>query len=122
MSINNAFLNDIIHEIVFMKQPEGFEDPYCQSHVCKLNKALYGLKQALRAWYDKLKQALFEKDCQNSVSDTSLFILKQNSHMTYVLIYVNSHHWFKCFIYSSTCTRSQQLVCLKDSWLCKVFS
>ena len=72
-----------------MRQPPGFESSDYPSFVCKLNKALYGLKQAPRAWFDKLKTALQTKGFQNSISDSSLFIFKENSAVTYVLVYVD---------------------------------
>lgn len=55
----------------------------------KLRKAIYGLKQAPRAWYSELKSFLLRSGFQNSVSDTSLFILCHDRHFVYVLVYVD---------------------------------
>jgi len=40
MDVKSAFLNGVISEEVFVKQPPGFED----LKVYKLKKSLYGLK------------------------------------------------------------------------------
>ena len=40
MDVKSAFLNGIINEEVFVKQPPGFEDQNFPGHVFKLKKAL----------------------------------------------------------------------------------
>ena len=50
MDVKIAFLNGVIEEEIYIKQPEWFVVHGKESHVCKLKKALYGIKQAPRAW------------------------------------------------------------------------
>jgi hypothetical protein len=49
MGVKSAFLNGVIQEEVFVRQPLGFENPKFPNRVYKLSKALYGLKQAQRS-------------------------------------------------------------------------
>jgi hypothetical protein len=49
MDVKSAFLNGVIHEEVYVRQPPGFESPKCPDRVYKLSNALYELKQAPRA-------------------------------------------------------------------------
>jgi hypothetical protein len=49
MDVKSAFLNGVIQEEVYVRQPVGFENPKYPNRVYKLSKALYGFKQAPRA-------------------------------------------------------------------------
>jgi hypothetical protein len=44
MDVKGTYLNSLLEEMVYMKQPEGYEDGTGQ--VCKLIKTTYDLKQA----------------------------------------------------------------------------
>jgi len=46
MDVKTAFLRGMLHEEVYVEQPQGFEVEDQRTHVCRLKKALYGLKQA----------------------------------------------------------------------------
>jgi hypothetical protein len=54
MDIKGAYLNGILQEIIYMRQPEGFGDG--TSRVCKLIKTPYGLKQSGQEWNKQLDE------------------------------------------------------------------
>ena len=89
IDVNTAFLQGHLDEEVFMCQPPGFTDSDRPSHVCRLRKAIYGLKQAPRAWYSELKSFLLSVGFQNSLADTSLFILRHEGKFVYLLVYID---------------------------------
>jgi hypothetical protein len=62
MDLKSLFLNgpSPLHELVYVKQPPGFENPNFPNHIYKLDKMLYELKQAPRAWYNHLKELLVD--------------------------------------------------------------
>jgi histone deacetylase 1/2 len=89
LDIQNAFLNGVLEEEVFMRQPPGFEDPTRPSHLCYLQKAIYGLKQAPRAWHARLSTVLGSLGFRASTADTSLFILSRADITMFLLVYVD---------------------------------
>ncbi|GKF63350.1 retrovirus-related pol polyprotein from transposon TNT 1-94, partial [Tanacetum coccineum] len=77
MDVKTAFLNNILHEEVYVSQPDRFVDQDNPNHVYKLKKALYGLKQAPRAWYDLLSKFLLSHKFSKGTVDPTLFIRRQ---------------------------------------------
>jgi len=87
--INNAFLNGLLEEEVYMVQPLGFVSTD-STLVCKLRKALYGLKQAPRAWFERLKAALVHFGFVPSRCDPpSMFTKHAIKQSTFILVYVD---------------------------------
>ena len=75
IDIKSAFLNGVLEEEVYMKQPKGFITKGAESMVCKLNKSLYGLKQAPAVWYKTLADCLALIGNQTLWSEESIFVL-----------------------------------------------
>jgi hypothetical protein len=89
MDVLSAFLNGVLEEEVYVRQPPGFESEKYPHQVYKLRKALYGLKQAPRAWYGRLRGFLFERDFEMEKVDKTLFLLKQGKEILIMLVYVD---------------------------------
>ena len=84
LDIKNAFLYGDMDTIVYMKQPDGYNDG--TDRVCKLVKSLYGLKQSPRMWYQRLSSALVKMGFTKSIHDEALFI---SDAPVWCLIYVD---------------------------------
>jgi hypothetical protein len=84
MNVKSAFLNGVIQEKVYVRQPPGFESPKYPDRVYKLSKALYGLKQASRAWYARLKIFLLEHGYVMGSVDKTLFTLNHGTDFFYL--------------------------------------
>ena len=50
MDVKTAFLNGFLKEELYMKQPEGFDNPKGANKVCKLQRSIYGPVQASQSW------------------------------------------------------------------------
>jgi hypothetical protein len=77
MDVKSAFLNGVLEEEVYVRQPLGFESEKYPHWVYKLMKALHGLMQAPRAWYSRLRGVLFERGFKMGKVDQTLFLLRQ---------------------------------------------
>jgi len=89
LDIHNAFLNGILNEEVYMKQPLGFVDSILPSYMCRFHKSLYGLKHATQAWYTRLNDFLLFIGFRASKVDTSLFIFSVGTDICYLLVYID---------------------------------
>ena len=89
MDVKSAFLNEILHEEVFVEQPKGFQDPHFPNHVLRLKKALYGLKQAPRAWYDRLTSYLLDHGFKRGQADWTLFVQRDEKYLVVAQVYVD---------------------------------
>jgi hypothetical protein len=89
MDVKSVFLNGVIQEEVYVRQPLGFENPKYPDRVYKLSKALYGLKQVLRAWYAKINTFLLEHGSIMGSVDKTFFTLNHGTNFLLVQIYVD---------------------------------
>lgn len=87
LDINNAFLHGDLHEVVYLRVPDGL--PHPPNTVCKLKKSLYDLKQASRQWFPKLTIELLHQGFIQSHNDYSMFIRKSSTSMIIVVVYVD---------------------------------
>jgi hypothetical protein len=89
MDVKSAFLNGVIQEEVYVRQPLGFESLKYPNRVYKLSKALYRLKQAPRAWSARLKTFLLEHGYVMGSVEKTLFTLNHSTDVLLVQIYVD---------------------------------
>lgn len=88
LDIKTAFLNGVLEEKVYVRQPPGYEQG-SSSTVCRLHRALYGLRQAPRTWHLELKRALESIGFTQSSSDPGFFVRASSSGTVYLLMYVD---------------------------------
>ena len=89
MDVKTAFLNGVVEEEVYAKQPLSFETHDRKSHVCKLKKALYGLKQAPMTWYGKIDSFLSSLGFTKSKADSNLYYKVEDGNPMMLLLYVD---------------------------------
>lgn len=89
MDVKTAFLNGDLNEVIYMKQPEGFEVEGKEDYVCLLQKSLYGLKQAPRAWNAKLHAELTRLKFKRSENEPCVYMRSQEEKTIIIAVYVD---------------------------------
>jgi hypothetical protein len=89
MDMKSAFLNDVIHEEVFVRQPPDFKHPKYPNRVYKLSKSLYGLKQAPHVWYARHKTFFLEHGYVMGSVDKTIFTLNHGNNFLLIQIYTD---------------------------------
>lgn len=85
-----AFLYGLLDEVIFMNQPEGFEDTSHPDYVWRLNKSLYGLKQSARQWHLRFTNHLRTLGVTCCSADPSVYIYcKDGVPLAAVLVHVD---------------------------------
>ncbi|GJT86972.1 zinc finger, CCHC-type containing protein, partial [Tanacetum coccineum] len=73
MDVKTTFLNGVLEEEVYMKQPKGFVMPGNEYKVYKLVKSLYGLKQAPKQWHQKFDEVMLSSGFLLNQSDKCVY-------------------------------------------------
>jgi len=87
MDIKGAYLNGILKEKVYMKQPEGYDDG--TGRICLLIKTLYSLKQAGREWNRKFDSKMRKHGYMRLQSDLCVYIWHVGKDFAIIAVWVD---------------------------------
>jgi len=86
MDIKGTYLNSILKEKVYMKQPEGYDNG--TGWICELIKTIYGLKQSGHEWNHKLDTKLKNLGYTRLYSDPCAYIRCEGDKISIVTVWV----------------------------------
>ena len=88
---DSAFLHAPLleDEVVYLEQPQGYEQNDRKHYVFRLKKALYGLKQGARNWYEALCEAMKELGFKRSEADKGVFVWEEGKYIIIVAVHVD---------------------------------
>ena len=81
--VSNAYLHADLEEVIYLRQPEGFDDG--TKRVLLLRKPLYGLRQSAARWGDLLCATITESGHDQSENDPCLFTVTHKETRELVL-------------------------------------
>ena len=87
MDVKGVYLNGILKEKVYMKQPEGYDDG--TGRVCLLVKTLYGLKQSGREWNIELDKKLKQLGFTPLRSDPCAYVRRDGDNLEIITVWVD---------------------------------
>lgn len=90
LDVKSTFLHGELNEVVYVKQPQGYQKKGEEDKVYKLRKALYGLRQTPRAWYSKIESYFLKEGFEKCPLEHTLFIkVGENGMILIVSLYVD---------------------------------
>ena len=87
MDVKGAYLNGILKETIYMRQPNGFKDG--TARVCLLIRTLYGLKQSSHKWNAKFNKKMKMWEYKRLHADPYIYIHSEASKIVIVTIWVD---------------------------------
>ena len=86
MDVDTAFLNGMLEEEIYMKQPKGFVNPKKAKYVCKLKRGLYGLKQSPRIWNFNIDTFLKECGFKACGPDHCFYVMWTSGDKLFIIV------------------------------------
>ena len=110
MDVKGAYLNGILKEQVYMKQPEGYTNR--MDNICQLIKILYGLKQFGCEWSTQFNKGIEQMGFTQLLSDPCAYIRHQGTDFEIVTVWVDN---LLIFSTSDSCMQSTKKE-ITDHW------
>ncbi|GJZ49158.1 retrotransposon protein, putative, ty1-copia subclass [Tanacetum coccineum] len=87
LDVKTTFLHGNLEEVIYMRQPSGYEQG---NKVCLLKKSLYGLKQLPRQWYKRFDEYMLKNGFKGSSYDSCVYYRSYApGEYIYLLLYVD---------------------------------
>jgi Reverse transcriptase (RNA-dependent DNA polymerase) len=104
MDVKGAYLNGILKEDIYMRQPEGYGDG--SDNVCRLIKTLYRLKQSGREWNIQFDKEIQSLGFTQLLSDPCTYIRRNKQNFQIITVCIRK-----------TSSLLNLLFCLKNALL-----